>query len=181
MYVPKKMFLTRGVGVHREKLASFEMALRNAGIAQFNIVEVSSIYPPHCEMISREEGLKELQDGQILHAVMSRCETNEPHRMIAASVGVAVPADKSMYGYLSEHHSYGEDEAAAGSYAEDLAATMLATILGVDFDPDSSYDEKKESWRISGKIVESYSIARSAVGDPQGRWTTVVTASVLLP
>jgi len=42
--VPKKVFFTRGVGVHREKLASFELALRGAGIAQCNLVLVSSIY-----------------------------------------------------------------------------------------------------------------------------------------
>ena len=39
-YVPKKIFLTKGVGKHREKLSSFEMALRSAGIAQFNLVRV---------------------------------------------------------------------------------------------------------------------------------------------
>ena len=181
MYVPKRMFLTKGVGVHKEKLASFEMALRNAGIAHFNIVEVSSIFPPQCRMISREEGLKELHAGQILHVVLSRNSTDEPHRQLAAAVGVATPADSSMYGYLSEHHSFGETEELAGNYAEDLAASMLATILDVSFDPESSYDEKKEIWRISGKIVESYSLTQSAKGDAQGRWTTVVAASVLLP
>jgi len=144
MYVPQKMFLTKGVGVHKEKLASFEMALRNANIARFNIVEVSSIFPPYCELVSIEEGLEGLSAGQIMHVVISKNSTNEPRRLIAASVGVAVPTDKSMYGYLSEHHSYGEEADKAGNYAEDLAASMLATILGVQFDPNSSYDEKKE-------------------------------------
>lgn len=181
MYVPREMFLTKGVGVHKEKLASFEMALRNANIARFNIVEVSSIYPPHCELVSIDAGLEKLSPGQIVHVVMSRNSTNEPSRLIAASVGVAVPTDKSMYGYLSEHHGFGEDELRAGNYAEDLAASMLATILGVKFDPDSSYDEKKEIWRISGKIVESFSIAQTAIGDKDGLWTTVVTAAVLVP
>lgn len=181
MYVPQKMFLTKGVGVHKEKLASFEMALRNANIARFNIVEVSSIFPPYCELVSIEEGLEGLSAGQIMHVVISKNSTNEPRRLIAASVGVAVPTDKSMYGYLSEHHSYGEEADKAGNYAEDLAASMLATILGVQFDPNSSYDEKKEIWRISGKIVESFSITQTAIGDPDGQWTTVLAASVLVP
>ena len=181
MYVPRKMFLTKGLGVHKEKLASFEMALRNARIAQFNLVEISSICPPGCEMVSIEEGVSEFRPGQIVHVVLSKNSTNEPNRMIAAAVGVAMPADKNMYGYLSEHHSFGEDEKTAGYYAEDLAATMLATILGVEFDPNSSYDEKKEIWRISGKIVESYSVAQMAIGDKNGLWTTVIAASVLVP
>src|SRR6266571_4047214 len=129
-YVPKKIYLTKGVGKHREKLSSFEMALRSAGIAQYNLVRVSSIFPPHCKLISLQEGQKLLKSGQVLHVVMSENATNEPHRLVAASVGVAIPKDRNQYGYLSEHHSYGQTDNKAGDYAEDLAASMLATILG---------------------------------------------------
>jgi arginine decarboxylase len=181
MYVPRKMFLTKGVGKHREKLTSFEMALRNAQIAALNLVGVSSIFPPRCKMISAMAGLKELKDGQIAFAVMSKNSTNEPNRLIAASIGVAIPADKDTYGYLSEHHSYGQTDSKAGEYAEDLAATMLATVLGVDFDPESSWDDKKELWKISGKIVRTRNITQSARGDKNGLWTTVLAASILLP
>jgi len=181
MYVPRRMFLTKGVGKHKEKLASFEMALRNARIAPFNIVEVSSIFPPGCKMVSLESGLKHLVPGQIVHSVMSRNSTNEPNRLIAASVGVAIPADTKAYGYLSEHHSFGENETKAGEYAEDLAATMLATILGVEFNPDTSWDQKKELWKISGKIVRTRNITQTAIGDKNGMWTTVVAAAVLIP
>lgn len=181
MYVPTKMFLTKGVGKHKEKLTSFEMALRNAKIASLNIVSVSSIFPPRCKMISLEAGVKQLLPGQIAYVVMSKNSTNEPNRLIAASVGVAIPAEKNAYGYLSEHHSFGETENKAGEYAEDLAATMLATVLGVDFDPDISWDAKKEIWKISGKIVRTRNTTQSAIGDKNGLWTTVIAASVLLP
>ncbi len=181
MYVPRKMFLTKGVGVHKEKLASFEMALRNARIARYNLVEVSSICPPGCQLVPIDEGIASFQPGQIVHVVLSKNATNEPNRLISAAVGVAMPTDPNMYGYLSEHHSFGEEEETAGRYAEDLAATMLATILGVEFNPDSSYDERKEIWRISGKIVESFSLTQTAFGDKNGLWTTVVAASVLVP
>lgn len=181
MYVPTKIFLTKGVGKHREKLTSFEMALRNANIASFNLVSVSSIYPPKCKLISIEEGLKLTTPGQILHAVYSRNSTNEPNRQIAASIGLAIPSDKSTYGYLSEHHSYGETEKIAGDYAEDLAAEMLATILGVEFDSDASWDEKRQQWKISGKIVKTKNVTKAARGDKNGLWTTVVTAAILLP
>lgn len=180
MYVPQKLFLTKGVGRHKERLNSFELALRNAGIAEYNLVRVSSIFPPNCKIISKNEGRKLLTPGQVLHVVMSQAETKEPHRLIAASIGLALPKDRSHYGYLSEHHSYGERDDVAGDYAEDLAATMLATILGVDFDPDASWDQKKEIWRISGEIVKTRNITQSAIGDKNGLWTTVVTAAVLI-
>jgi arginine decarboxylase len=177
-YVAKKIFLTKGVGKHREKLASFEMALRSAGIAHFNLVRVSSIFPPHCKLISPQEGAKLLRAGQILHVVMSENATNEAHRLVAASVGVAIPKDRSQYGYLAEHHSYGQTDNKAGDYAEDLAASMLATVLGIDFDPNTSYDERKDIWRMSDKIVITRNITQSAVGDRDGLWTSVVAAAV---
>src|SRR5262244_4583229 len=174
----KRIFLTQGVGKHREKLSSFEMALRSAGIAQYNLVRVSSIFPPHCKLVTPHEGHKLLRSGQVLHVVMSENATNEAHRLLAASVGVAIPKDRSQYGYLSEHHSYGQTDAKAGDYAEDLAASMLATILAIDFDPNTSYDARKDIWRMSDKIVITRNITQSAIGDREGLWTSVVAAAV---
>lgn len=174
------MFLTKGVGKHREKLTSFEMALRDAGIAAFNIVRVSSIFPPHCKLIPKNQGLKLLAPGQIAFCVMSESSTNEPNRLIAAAVGIATPRDPNQYGYLSEHHSYGQTEKTAGDYSEDLAAEMLATTLGVDFDSNQSWDAKREIWKISGQIVNTRNITQSAIGDKDGLWTTVIAAAGLI-
>lgn len=181
MYVPKKIFLTKGVGKSREQLTSFEMALRNAGIGPFNLVSVSSIYPAGCKIVRRERGLKELSSGQIVHAVYSKNATNEPGRLITASIGVAIPKDANAYGYLSEHHGLGQNAEQSGTYAEDLAAEMLATILDVDFDPDLSWDQKRNLWNISGKIVRTRNITQAAMGDKHGLWTTVIAAAILLP
>lgn len=180
MIVPKEAFLTKGVGRHKEKLQSFEMALRNAGIAHFNLVRVSSIFPPHCKLLTKDQGLAKLEAGAIVHCVMSDNATSEPHRLVAASVGIAIPKDRSDYGYLSEHHSYGQRGDTAGDYAEDLAASMLATTLGVAFDADQSYDEKKEVWRISGRIVATRNVTQTAVGHKEGIWTTVMAAAVFV-
>ncbi len=179
-FVPRKLFLTRGVGVHREKLTSFEMALRDAGIAHLNLVRVSSIFPPGCRIIPREQGLMAVEPGEVVFVVLSEQASNEPRRVVTASIGVSLPADPNMYGYLSEHHSFGQTEQEAGDYAEDLAAGMLATVLGVPFDLDRDYLERREQYRVGGHIVDTTSIAVSAVGDEQGRWTTVITAAVLL-
>lgn len=178
--VPKRIFYTKGVGVHKEKLASFEMALRVAGLAHCNLVLVSSIYPPGCKIVSKEEGLKLLRPGEIVFAVYDRESNNEPNRLIAASVGVAIPADPSMHGYLSEHHSFGETDEKAGEYAEDLAASMLATTLGIEFDPDLDWDEREQLFKISGKIVRTANITQSAVGNKDGLWTTVFAAAVFI-
>lgn len=178
--VPKRLFLTKGVGKHKERLTSFELALRDAGIAAQNLVRVSSIFPPNCKLISRKEGLKFLNPGEVVFAVVAESSTREPHRLVASSIGVAIPADKSTYGYLSEHHSFGESEDQAGDYAEELAAEMLATTLGVEFDPDKSWDEKKEVYRLSNKIVRTTHTTQTAVGDKRGVWTTTIAAAILI-
>jgi arginine decarboxylase len=177
--VPREVFFTKGVGRARAKLASFEESLRDAAIAQFNLVKVSSIFPPGCHIVSRERGLERLDAGQIVYVVMSTNETEEHRRLIAASVGLAQPRDNTKFGYLSEHHCYGATEEEAGEFAEDLAASMLATTLGVQFDSDKNWDERKEVFRMSGEIVRTRNITQSAMGH-RGLWTTVVAAAVFV-
>ena len=178
--IPTKVFFTKGMGRHKDYLQSFELALRDAGIEKYNIVSVSSIFPPNCEILSRDQGVTQLMPGQIVYCVMSRNATNEPSRLIAASIGLAVPAETQNYGYLSEHHSFGETDEKAGDYAEDLAATMLATTLGIPFDPDVAWDERKQLYRMSKRLVVSRSITQSALGDKNGLWTTVLAAAVFI-
>ncbi len=178
--VPKKIFFTKGVGVHKEELQSFELALRDAGIEKYNLVKVSSIFPPGCKIISKKQGLKELSPGQIVFCVLSKCSSNEPRRLIAASVGCAIPTDKNLYGYLSEHHAYGQTDTVAGDYAEDLAAAMLASTLGIELGEDLGWDEKREIYKISDKIVKTRNVTQSAIVKSDGTYTTVVAAAVML-
>jgi arginine decarboxylase len=178
--VPKQIFFTKGVGKHKQQLQSFELALRNAGIEKCNIVNVSSIIPPKCKIIPREKGVKLLKPGQITYCVMSRNNTNEPNRLVGAAIGIALPKEKNSYGYISEHHSHGETIKKVGDYAEDLAASMLATTLGLEFDPEKAWDERKQEYKMSGRFVRTRSIAQTAQGDKNGLWTTVIAAAVLL-
>ena len=178
--IPKYFFLTKGVGKHREQLQSFELALRSAGIHHCNLVNVSSIVPPDCKMVSREQGLRMVRPGEITFVVLARNSTNEPHRLVASSIGVAIPSRKNQYGYLSEHHSFGQTDEAAGDYAEDLAATMLATTMGIQFDPETAWDERKQIFKTSGMIIKTANITQSASGDKNGLWTTTIAAAVFV-
>ena len=178
--VPKKIFFTRGVGKHKNELQSFELALRSAGIEKCNIVMVSSIIPPNCKIISREKGIGLLKPGQITYCVISRNSTNEPNRLVGAAIGIATPRERNSYGYISEHHGFGEVNKKLGDYAEDLAATMLAMTLGIEFDPDKAWDERKQEYKMSGRFVRTQSVAQTAQGEKNGLWTTVIAAAVFL-
>ena len=179
--IPKRMFFTKGVGYHRDKLQSFELALRDAGVAICNLVTVSSIFPPNCRIIPREQGINDLQAGQITFVVMAREATNEPNRLCSAAIGLATPKDKQQYGYLSEHHGFGETLKKTADYAEDLAAQMLASTMGIEMDPNMAWDERRNVYKVDQKnVFESRSIAQTARGHKDGLWTTTIAMAVLL-
>jgi arginine decarboxylase len=177
--VPSKIFLTRGHGRHKEKLVSFELALREAGIAPFNLVRVSSIYPPRCRFVSKDAGLCLLEPGQILFVVLSENAADEPRGLISASIGMAVPDDASRYGYLAEHSDFGKSEKETSRHTEYLAAEMLATKLGKKLrKPDGG--KSVQEFKISnGLSLKTRSVTRTAKGQA-GLWTTVLAAAVLI-
>ena len=177
--VPNRMFLTKGVGRHIYQLKSFEEALRQAGVAQQNLVTVSSILPPKCRIVPCEQGLRDLIPGAISFCVMARCDTNEHGRLIASSVGIAVPREKSKWGYLSEVHAHGMNKREAEDMAEDLAAGMLGTTLGLEVDPNKAWSEKEEVYKASGLIIKTSNITQTARGQ-KDLWTTTVALAVLL-
>lgn len=178
-YVPKKVFFSQGTGIHREKLMSFELALRDAGIQKQNLVRVSSIYPTSCEIISKEEGLPLLRSGQITFVVLAETATNEENRLACAGIGLAIPREHE-HGYIAEHHGYGMTQEKTEDLVEDLAATMLATTLGVPFDPDKAWDEREQQYAMSGEIIETKSYVRVAGGEAGGLWTSVISSAVFI-
>ena len=179
-FVPAEIFFTKGVGRHAKRLQSFELALRAAGIERFNLVKVSSIFPPGCKVIRKKRGIGRIAPGQITYCVLAETATDEPSRLVGAGIGLAVPADGKQYGYIAEHHCYGMTERKLSDLVEDMAATVLATTLGIEFDPEIDYDERKEIYNMSGKIVNTRACVQTAEGDKNGLWTTVVAAAVFV-
>lgn len=176
--IPKQIFFTRGLGRGESELQSFEEALRDAHIAQYNLSSISSIFPPNCEVVSVSDGLKLLSEGQILFSVLARNSSNELNRMISAAIGYAIPRDKKKWGYLSEHHSYGQTEKVAGYFAEKLAAEMLASTMGLQ--DKLVWDEDKNEYVLEDKILTTKNICSTGVVLKSGEWTTVVAAAVLI-
>ena len=159
-------------------LQVLKLVLRDAKISDLNLVSVSSIKPPRCKIISIQEGRNYLLPGQVTFAVMAKsCQRHEPNRLIAASIGLANPADESQHGYLSEHHCTGTTAQKAGDYAEDMAMEMLATIMDLPNDSSLTWDEREEQWRLSGKIYRTQNFTQSAEGHKDGLWTTVLSAA----
>ena len=150
-----------------------------AGVAQQNLVQVSSILPAGCKVINRENGLKELIPGAISYCVMARSDTNEHGRFAAASIGIAIPKESDKWGYLSEVHGHGMNSQQAGDMAEDLAAGMLGATLGLELDPDIAWSEKEQAYKSSGLFIKTNNITQTAQGR-EGLWTTTVAIAMFL-
>lgn len=178
-FMPKECFFTKGVGRHKEKLMSFELALRDAGIEKQNLVRVSSIYPTSCKIIPKAEGLPKLKAGQITFVVLAESATDEPNRLICAGIGLAIPKNHA-HGYIAEHHGYGMTEKRTEDLCEDLAATMLATTLGIPFDADQGWEEREQQYKMGGEIVKTRAFVQTAEGDKNGLWTSVISAVVMV-
>lgn len=177
--VPHAVFFTKGVGRHKYRLQSQELAFRHAGIEKFNLVQSTGILPARCKVIPVVEGIRRLIPGQIVYSVVSESSADEPNRLLCAGIGVAMPV-KDQYGYIAAHHGFGMTEDKLGDFVEDQAATMLATTLGIEFDPQRNYDERKEIYRMSGNIVKTRNVVQTAEGDKHGLWTTVIAAAVFV-
>ena len=85
-----------------------------------------------------------------------------------------------MYGYISELHRYGMTAEASGEQAEDLGATMLASTLGLDFDPEAAWNERKQIYEHSSLIIDSTSITAAAECGPDNHWICPIAAAVFL-
>ncbi len=179
--VPREIFFTRGIGIHSEKLVSFELALRKAGIAPYNLVRVSSILPPNCKIIDRKHGLAKLSPGEIIFVVLADNSSCEPNRLVSASIGVAVPAEGSTYGYLAEEHCFGMDRKCAGEHVEELATSMLASKLGIAHPENVEWNERKKAYMVSEKIFKTMHFTQTVVVPKGNKWATAVSAAVFVP
>jgi len=178
--IPKKIFFTRGLGFHVNRLQSFEIALRDAKIAKYNLVQVSSIFPPKCNLVARHIGIRLIKPGQICFLVLARKSTNEPSRLVASAIGVALPKDKNQYGYISEHSAFGQTKKTAAHFAEHLAATMQASTQGIELDNDLTSSQHRQAYTIGQQTFVTRSFAHSASGHKEGLWTTVIAAAVMV-
>ncbi|MDH4221365.1 MAG: pyruvoyl-dependent arginine decarboxylase [Candidatus Bathyarchaeota archaeon] len=99
--IPKEFFITSGKATSPvSELNAFDLALKKAGIAQCNLVPVSSILPPGC----KERKWRKIAAGAITHAVIARMDGDEG-TTIGAGIAWAWENDRK-FGLVAEAHGY---------------------------------------------------------------------------
>jgi arginine decarboxylase len=179
--IPRRYFLTTGTGVHEKDMRSFEEALREAGIEACNLVKISSVIPPGCKRISREEGLQAISPGMITFAVQAESSTNEPGQIIAAGIGIAQPKDDTLFGYLTEvEEAVGREADDVQEDVEEMAIENLITFWGSKTDAEELMRKGKKHYEFQGRKVEVDSVVATAKGHEERLWTTVIVCAVFL-
>ncbi|RYZ59082.1 MAG: arginine decarboxylase, pyruvoyl-dependent [Chitinophagaceae bacterium] len=179
--IPRKFFLTKGVGVHQKDLRAFEKALRDAGISTCNLIKTSSILACGCKRITREEGMKLIQPGQITFAVLAQSQTNEPGQQITAAIGMAQPKDPALYGYLTELEKViGRTDDDVEKDVIEMAIENIATEWNPKFDGEKVYRKGKKNYKLEGHDVMVDSVVQSAKGAEDNQYTVVVAAAVFI-
>ena len=179
--VPNKFFFTKGVGVHEKDMRAFEEALRDAGVHTCNFIKTSSVIPPGCKLISKEEGKRLLKPGQITFAIIAQSETNEPGQRVVAGIGMAQPKDPKLYGYLTEvEEAIGRTDEDVEEDVIEMALGNLVTEWNPKFDGASSYRKGKKNYKLEGRDIIVDSMVQSAEGAEKNQYTVVLVLVVFI-
>ncbi|HVA10934.1 MAG TPA: pyruvoyl-dependent arginine decarboxylase [Candidatus Dormibacteraeota bacterium] len=101
-----KIHLASGVGTGPTKLSAFDSALNNAGVANYNLIRLSSIVPPETEVICHDKtipaGSMPGKWGDRLYVVMAEKRVDRPNAEAWAGIGW-VQDKKTGKGLFVEH------------------------------------------------------------------------------
>ena len=153
-FLPKKFFVTSGVGLSEEfPLNAFDEALMKAGIAQCNLVSVSSIIPPDCEQIP----FAEIIPGTITFSVLCRMDGRDGET-IGAGIGWCwgeKEGKKQNYGIVAEDHGY--------KNAEEIEKALRQKLKHMAKVRDLTIDEEKINVRTESLVVPKNTIGSVVV------------------
>jgi arginine decarboxylase len=157
--------------------------MRQAGVAECNLVKVSSILPPGTRIISRDEGVGLLRPGNIVFAIIAQAETDEPHQRITPAIAWANPDRRGMPGYIAEVEEdlcHGKTDRTAADEVGEEAITILAEKLRTKVDPKQKWDRRKTSTRIGSTNVETGWLAASIEGPEERDGEKQFAAAIVL-
>lgn len=128
------LHLTSGLGSGPTTLAAFDAALNHTGIANYNILRLSSVIPPGTDLILHKDGPipKELMPGEWgdrLYVVMAEQREERPNVEAWAGIGW-VQEKESKKGLFVEHEGSSEDKVRS-DITQSLQALMATR--NVDF------------------------------------------------
>jgi len=131
--VPYEYFITKGKGESSAGSAglpyetgSYDAALNDAGIENTNVIEYTSVIPTEAKQISKEEGLKRINWGEVLECIKAQSNGRKGSKISAAVMTTTIvdPKGKYLGGFPCEYSGSGTKEDAENSLAESIAGMI---------------------------------------------------------
>ncbi len=125
--------LASGIGTGPTKLSAFDAALNHAGVANYNLIRLSSVVPPVAEIVEHEEAIpaESLPGGwgDRLYVVLAEKRVDTPNTEAWAGIGW-VQDKETGRGLFVEHE--GESEKSVRRDIQQSLEALMAT-RNVDF------------------------------------------------
>ena len=138
--VPYEYFMTSGAGESDAgskglpfETGSYDEALTNAGIENANVIEYTSVIPTDAKEISKTEGLKRLQWGEVLECIKAQANGNKGSMISAAVMTTSVYCPKGIYlgGFACEYSGSGTKAESEKSLETSIAGIIERRKYGI--------------------------------------------------
>lgn len=118
--IAEKWYISTGTGVSRiGTLTSFDKALLDTGVGNYNLVRLSSILPAHCKKVLNVD----LKEGSLLPVAYSTISSAVKDETVVSTIGVGLPEDEDQVGVIMEHSERGF------SVREETALSVLENMI----------------------------------------------------
>ena len=145
-----KIYIATGIGYGQTMLSAFDAALMDAGIHNFNLIQLSSIVPPGAQIISKRRlEFSSEKYGNRLYLVKAESRSRETNKFIGAALGWYQIEDGR--GVFVEHEEIGETEEAVRSNLEVEVKKSLTDLCKIRNYPVSP---KRMNFKINVVKVE---------------------------
>ncbi len=95
---PNIFSLVKGTAEENTTLNAFDLSLLRAGVGDTNLVRMSSIIPPHCQLVDSIE----LPKGALIPVAYAQITSTNPGEVISAAIGVGLPESPDEPGLIME-------------------------------------------------------------------------------
>lgn len=101
--IADKYCISSGTGKSEKGLPSFDKALIEAGVGNYNLVRLSSILPARCERVKVKDITKYIKEGSLLPTAYSTITSDTKGDFIISTIGVGIPKDSNNVGVIMEY------------------------------------------------------------------------------
>lgn len=152
----KHYVMKTGVGASESALVSFDKALLNSGVGNYNLVRLSSILPAKCQKV----GKVDLTEGSLLPTAYSTISSNNLGDILVSVIGVGFPVNKDKVGVIMEYSAIGKTANEAVDILKNMIVEAFETrnwaLDRIELDYASAVVDKKNETKTTFACIAEW-------------------------